>query len=92
MKQNKHISCFVDHLTLKTPRAIHQFMHVKQFATYTKEKIVFLCTFCWSLSFFLNDFIAVILSMTICVFRKNVFIEVLQSDFKQMNYYYFSKA
>ena len=36
---------------LKTPRAIHQFLHGKSFAWYTYEKFAFLCDFCSPLSF-----------------------------------------
>ena len=64
MKLNKHFSSFVDHLMLKTPRALHQFMHasnLQRTPTYFLLAAIFL----------LNDFIASILSTTVCVLPIN---------------------
>ena len=52
LKQDVNISPFVDHFTLKNPRALATFLHANQINMYTWDKIVNSRNFCWPLSFF----------------------------------------
>ena len=63
-----YISSFADLLVLKTPRAIHPFLHGKPFAWYTYERFAFFVCFLFTAIFFRNDIIAPVLARSFVSF------------------------
>ena len=71
MKLNKHFSSFLDHLMLNTPRALPS-VYARQAIcnVHLRENCIFVY-FLLATIFLLNDFIASILSTTVCMFPIN---------------------